>query len=222
MHSFSVQSTQHSQIHSHVKRLSQFKWIGSSGTGQAAWQLAARPPGARTARPRWSHPASPAAILAGTSDRRWEATAYPTNTFHPFQMLNDYHSSSGSGPPGPVRPPGSWRRGPPGREPPGTNSADSKQIHFMSKFATTKHPMEGNALRMLIRRKESLHPPRGLARSIGSCRSTRHRRGSASWLTGSEGLRHCAPFPAASLYTNRGAFQTLHPIIIHKLINRMT
>ena len=131
--------------------------------------------------------AVPAALHARRSSRRWEATACPTITYQTIRMLNDFHSSTGSGPPGPVKPPGNSRRGPPGHEPPSHASENKFMLHF-----ATSEPVKENVPPCQISENESWHTLGGLAHSIGSDRSARFRQRSASRLTGPEGLRHCA------------------------------
>ena len=82
-------------------------------------------------------------------------------------MLNDFHSSTGSGPPGQVRPPGNSRRGPRAHE----ASSSKRSTHLRSNFATTNETMKGNAPSVPIQRTESWHRLDGHARSIGSCGS---------------------------------------------------
>ena len=122
-------------------------------------------------------------------------------------MLTNLHSSTGSGPPGPVKPPGNSRRGPPGHEPP-SHASENK---FMLHFATTNEPVKENAPTCQISENESWHTFGGHAHSIGSDRSARFRQRSVSRLTGPEGLRHCAlsrqplflPNPSRSICIHR-------------------
>ena len=117
-------------------------------------------------------------------------------------MLTNLHSSTGSGHPGPVKPPGNSRRGPPGQEPPSHESENKFMLHF----ATTNEPMKQNAHPWRIQRDESCHMLGGLAFSIGSDRSARFRQRSASRLTGAEGLRHCALSRQPLLSSNPSRF----------------
>ena len=117
-------------------------------------------------------------------------------------MLTNLHSSTGSGPPGPVKPPGNSRRGPPGHEPP----SHASENQFMLHFATTNEPVKENAPSCQILQNESWHTLDGLALSIGSDRSARFRQRSASRLTGLEGLRHCALSRQPLLSSNTSRF----------------